>query len=61
MRYYFRPKFYLPFCGWDYNIVELLGVSPSIVSRALLGKGRIGPALRERIRKVNFKWLQGCV
>lgn len=34
------------------DIAKLLGVSPSTVSRALSGKGRISPVLRERIRKV---------
>lgn len=35
-----------------HDIAKLVGVSPSTVSRALSGKGRISPAMRERIRKV---------
>ena len=35
-----------------HDIAKLLGVSPSTVSRALSGKGRISPAMREKIRQV---------
>ncbi len=35
-----------------HDIARLLGVSPSTVSRALSGKGRISPATREKIRQV---------